>query len=186
MAKCAVCKTKFKPKYSSLQKTCGINCAIEYAQAQNRKAVERQRKAIEKQQRHETREAKEQLKTRRDYLKETQSVCNSYIRERDKLEGCISCDKPANWQGQWHASHYRPTGNCGALRYHEMNIHKSCSECNNHKSGNLVEYRIKLIQKIGLKNVEWLESQNDPYKWDVDDVKEIKAYFKAKKKFLLQ
>jgi len=67
-----------------------------------------------------------------------------------------------------------------------MNIHKACSECNNFKSGNLSEFRIKLIGKIGLEMVEWLESQNQPYQWDLEDIKEVKAYYKEQLKDLTQ
>jgi len=176
--KCRYCGEKFTPRVSSLQICCSVECSIEYAKEQRHKAVKKQYKKQQK-------EAKEKLKTRSDYLKEAQADCNTYIRERDKFEGCISCDKPAAWQGQWHASHYRPQGNCSALRFHPLNIHKACSQCNNHKSGNLIEYRIRLIRKIGQDAVEWLEAQNAAYKWDIDDVKEIKAYFKECKKAII-
>jgi len=144
----------------------------------------RAKEAREKKERKELREGRERLKSLSDHLKDAQIPCNKYIRIRDKDDGCISCDKPANWGGQWHASHYRPRGNCSSLRFHPMNIHKSCSECNNFKSGNLIEYRIELIKKIGLENVEWLESQNRPYSWEIDDAKEIKALYREKLKEL--
>jgi len=65
-----------------------------------------------------------------------------------------------------------------------MNIHKSCSECNNFKSGNLSEFRIRLIGKIGLDMIEFLESQNHPYQWDIDDINDVKQYYKEQIKLL--
>lgn len=151
-----------------------IKCALEDGKSQTAKKEAKQAKV----ERKANKEAKEKLKTKSNHLSDCQTACNKVIRIRDRDDGCISCDKPSTWGGQWHASHYRPRGNCSSLRFHSMNIHKSCSECNNHKSGNLIEYRIGLIKKIGFKNVEWLESQNRTYSWDVDDVKELKVYFR--------
>ena len=160
-------------QYTTLQNKCP-KCLAEIG----RKRHQKEQKAAHKAFRAETRKRKEKLKTRSDHAKDVQALCNKAVRIRDREEGCISCNKPATWGGQWHASHYRPTGNCSGLRFHPMNIHKACSECNNHKSGNLSEYRIRLIQKIGLENVEWLESQNALYKWDIEDLKELKKYFR--------
>jgi len=38
--------------------------------------------------------------------------------------------------------------------------------------------------KIGLYMVEFLESQNHPYKWHIDDVNDIKRYYKEQIKLL--
>lgn len=159
-------------KYTSLQNRCPKCLA------------ERVRKAREKKERKEHREAKERVKPRSAWLTSAQTACNQYIRERDKEYGCISCDKGPDWGGQWHSGHYRPAGNNPAIRYHPFNVHKQCSVCNNHKSGNLVDYRENLVGKIGIDAVEWLETQNQPYKWETEDLKEIKAYFKEQLKLL--
>ena len=70
------------------------------------------------------------------------------------------------------------------MRFHEMNIHKSCSECNGPKSGNLLFFRASLVKMIGAEYVEWLESQNQPYTWEIDDIKDVKQYYKDKLKAL--
>lgn len=173
---CKHCGETFTP-FRPLQKVCSPHCAYKFTQSEKERKAEKEFNA-------ETRRLKEKIKRKSEWAKEAQDACNKYIRARDKNEGCISCDKPPTWGGQWHASHYRPQGNCSALRFHQMNIHKSCSECNNHKSGNLTEYRIRLIQKIGLDNVEWLEAQNQPHKWEVEDLKEVKKYYTEKAKRL--
>lgn len=157
----------------SFQTGCSIPCAINIAKDKQ-----------EKKKRKDLARRKQDLKTRSDWLREAQKECNAYIRERDKAEGCISCDKPATWAGQWHASHYRPTGNCSPLRFHPFNISKACSECNNHKSGNLIPYRARLVELHGEQIVTWMESQNHPYSWDIEDLKDIKAYYKQKLKQL--
>lgn len=102
---CSVCKTEFTP-VRSLQKVCGPVCALAHAKAKE----SRQRKAIEKVERREIRAAKERIKSRAEYLKEAQAVMNRYVRLRDAHLGCVSCDKPATWPGQWHCSHFRSVG----------------------------------------------------------------------------
>jgi hypothetical protein len=155
-----------------------VKCSITHGQGLQRKEFKAKKKANNK--------AKKEFydNDRATVTAKTQKSCNEFIRARDKHLGCVSCDKPSTWQGQWHASHYRPSGNNSALRFHEMNIHKSCSECNNFKSGNLTPYRIVLIDKIGLSNVEYLENHNELYKWTLDDLKEITQYYKDKLKAL--
>lgn len=122
------------------------------------------------------------MKTKADHAKEAQSVFNAYIRERDKDEVCISCGR--FHQGQWHAGHYRTVGSHPELRYSELNVHKQCAPCNNHKSGNVVEYRINLLDKIGDKALAWLEGPHEPKKYTVDELKQIKAAYKQKLKEL--
>ena len=55
---------------------------------------------------------------------------------------------------------------------------------NNFKSGNSIDYRIHLIEKIGIDRVMFLEGPQEPVKWDIDDIKEIKAVYRAKWKQL--
>jgi len=181
--KCRWCGLIFFP-WVSTQFCCKASCALDYVKDKQDNQLRRETKAADKIKRKETRQRKEKLKTRSDWLKLAQTACNAYIRQRDILDGCISCNKPSTWSGQWHASHYRPSGNCSPLRFHPLNIHKACSECNNFKSGNLSEFRIKLIGKIGLEMVEFLESQNQPYQWDIDDINEVKAHYKEKLKLI--
>ena len=111
-----------------------------------------------------------------------QSVFNSYIRERDSERPCISCGR--NHGGQYHAGHYRSVGAHPELRFNEDNCHKQCSVCNNHKSGNIADYRIELIKRIGIEKVEWLEGPHDPNKYSCQDLKEIELAYKQKLKQL--
>ena len=125
------------------------------------------------------------LRSKSDWLKLCQKEFNAFIRLRDMNEPCISCGR---WhQGQWHASHYRAVGGLGSpLRFNELNCHRACSVCNNHKSGNLLEYRIALIKKIGLPLVEWLEKDYPSQNWKTEDIKWLTKYYKeAQKQFLL-
>ena len=63
---------------------------------------------------------------------------------------------------------------------------KAISSRNNHKSGNIVEYRINLVKKIGAEQVEWLEGKHEPKKYSIDEIKEIKAKYKNKLRELVR
>lgn len=174
--KCKVCGCYFVKTISSTQKVCSPKCAIILSKEQARKKREKQEKA-------ERRERKAKLKSRSEWLKDAQSVFNKFIRLRDKNEPCISCGK--HHKGQYHAGHYRSVGACPELRFCELNVHKQCAPCNDHKSGNIIEYRINLVKKIGVDKVEWLERQDhEPKKYTIEDCKEIIKYYKAKIKEL--
>lgn len=170
--KCKTCKTKFPP-YSSLATACSPKCAVVQAkEAEEKKA----RKALK--------EGREKLKTLTDHLNDAQTACNAFIRERDKHKPCISCGtrKP---NIQYCAGHYKTRGGHPELRFHPMNIHKQCNKnCNLMKSGNISEYKPKLIEKIGLSNVEWLEGKQEIQHLTIEDAKEIKAYYKEQLKIL--
>lgn len=93
-----------------------------------------------------------------DLKKTTQRIVNKWIRERDNGEPCLACGR---FQDSYEASHYIAQGSSGYLRYHPLNINNTCTACNRYKHGNLIYYRIGLVKKIGLKNVEWLENSRE-------------------------
>ena len=122
---------------------------------------------------------KNDLKTLQDWLKETQTIFNKYIRLRDNGLTCVSCDKPIN--GVKHASHYLSSGGHSAVRFHEDNVWVSCYKCNVMLSGNQIEYRKRLIKKIGVERVEWLEENgNQVKKWTIEELKELIKEYKQK------
>lgn len=77
-------------------------------------------------------------------------------------------------------------GAMAALRYHHDNIHLQCEPCNTAKSGNQLEYRIRLIKKIGVERVEWLEGNHESPHWKKDDYLRIEAEHKELFKQLLK
>ena len=167
--KCRICKTSFSP-YSSLQVVCSSKCAIIHAQDKNRR---NKAKAL--------REARNNDLTL--LKRKAQSIFNKYIRLRDKKEPCISCGYKGDGR-QWHAGHYKPMGGFSALRFDEENVHKQCSICNNHLSGNLAEYRKGLVIKIGQEALNRLEIGAHLKRWSVEELKEIITTYRAKIKEL--
>ena len=123
------------------------------------------------------REDKERIKTKAQWTREAQASVNKYIRARDKGRPCVSCGKPDNGQHQRHASHFRSVGACSSLRFNTWNIHASCMQCNSILSGNLIEYRIRLKDKVGAGRVDWLESRNEVTRYDIDYLRRIKKIF---------
>lgn len=169
---CSVCKTKFTP-VRSLQKVCGPKCASIHVENQKRK----QRKAIELVERREIRVRKQRLKSRADYLRETQAIFNQWIRLRDAAEPCISCGR--HHDGQYHAGHYRTVASAPELRFEPLNVWKQCAPCNNHKSGDIVNYRANLVSKLGAEKVEWLEGPHEPKRYTIEDLQAMKAHYRA-------
>jgi len=168
---CSICREKYRPT-SSMQKVCSVSCAIEYTRRQAAKKEADKAKA----ERKEVKAMRERLKTLRDWLKDAQVAVNAYIRERDKDKPCISCGR--FHQGAYDAGHYRSTGAAPELRFHEDNIHRQCVPCNQHKSGNAIEYRIRLIDRIGVARVEWLEGAHAPKKYTIDEAKQIRDKYR--------
>lgn len=180
--KCKECG-EYYTKFQSTQQVCSVKCAM----AMGKRKAEEKRKKQEKSDRLEAnrrmRERKEKLKSRSDWLKDLQRVFNEFIRLRDADLPCISCGR--YHQGQWHAGHYRSVGACPELRFNEDNVHKQCSACNNHLSGNILEYRLGLIEKIGSERVAFLERQDHPpLKLSVEEIKDLIKVYKAKVKEL--
>lgn len=100
--RCPECRVMFTPSRSS-QAVCGeIECAIAHGKSEKGRAIAG--KALAEIGRREIKVRKEALKSRGDHAKEAQAVINRYVRLRDAHLGCISCDKPATWGGQWHCS----------------------------------------------------------------------------------
>ncbi|HBO6281345.1 TPA: recombination protein NinG, partial [Pseudomonas aeruginosa] len=141
------------------------------------------RKAIADRERREVRVRKEKLKSRSDHLREAQQAFNEFIRWRDRIAGhaCISSGLPLDWSGnQTDAGHYRSTGAAPHLRFNENNCHAQRKLDNRYLSGNAVDYRVGLIARIGLAAVEELEADNSVRKYTVEDLKAIKAHYRAK------
>ena len=94
---------------------------------------------------------------------------NKFIRLRDCDENgyaiCISSGQSLRYGSpNYHAGHFIPAGSCEALRFNEDNVHGQGKSDNYWKSANLIEYRKRLIEKIGLRKVQELEFIKDQYK----------------------
>ncbi|MEB0133561.1 recombination protein NinG [Pseudomonas sp. CCI2.4] len=173
--KCAnsACDIEFIPAQLG-QKVCGWACGLAIAPANQDKA----RKALADVERKEIKVRKEKLKSRADHMKDAQTAFNAWIRERDIGLPCVSCGRHHN--GQWHSGHFKSVGGHPALRFEPLNATRQCAPCNTHKSGDLLNYRVELIKRIGIELVDWLDGPHEPKKYTIDDLKAITADYRAK------
>ena len=173
------CRASFVPQRLG-QAVCSPKCALATVEVQKAK----EKKSLAQAGRRDIKVRKEALKSRADHAKEAQTVINRYVRLRDAHLGCISCDKPATWGGQWHCSHFRSVGAAAHLRFNLWNMNKSCSQCNAHLSGNIMVYRPRLVEKIGAEKVAWLECNQDLVRHEIPYLKRLKSVFTKKAKRL--
>lgn len=173
--KCKCCPEKFIPR-NSLQTVCSPKCAIQLAN----QLSERKQKRQEKAERDDLRARREKLKTKSDWAKEAQVAVNRYIFWRDFGRPCIACGRQLNYGvrgGAVDASHYRSRGAAPWLRFNVFNNNAGCVHCNRDLSGNLIPYRINLIEKFGLHRVERIEHDNTVRKFDIEYLKRVKSIF---------
>jgi len=173
---CKQCKRKFQQK-QPLQYVCSLECSIDYAKELEEKKKKKENKAVKN-------KIKEKHKTWSSYVKDVESVFNAFIRERDKNLPCISCDALAGTY-KLTAGHFYPT-TYQYLRFNEDNVHGQCwFNCNKNKHGNVNEYRIRLIEKIGIKRVEQLdEDRVKKLDLTIPELIELKVNYKEKLRVL--
>lgn len=169
----ATCRASFVPA-KPFQSWCSPDCAV----AIIRQRQDKQRKSFAQRERREIKVRKEKLKTRADHLKDTQQAFNAWVRARDAALPCVSCGR--HHEGQYHAGHYRTVGANPELRFEPLNAWKQCAPCNNHLSGNLINYRISLLQRIGEEKVAWLEGPHEAKKYTIEELKAMTAEYRAK------
>ena len=172
------CRGSFVPQRLG-QAVCSPKCALAAVEVQKAK----EKKSLAQAGRREIKVRKEALKTRGDHMREAQQAFNEYIRTRDQAAGhlCISSGKSLDWSGNAvDAGHYRSVGSAPHLRFDERNCHAQSKQDNRFLSGNAVDYRIGLIARIGQEAVDTLESDQSVRKYTVDEIKAIKAKYRAK------
>ena len=172
--KCKACRKMFRP-FNSLQKACSPKCALDLVEEKKAKDRRKQINADKKALRESDRGW---------WIEQAQREFNKWIRNRDANQPCISCgeNRPSI---QYAAGHYRTVGACPELRFEELNCHKQCNRnCNQHRSGNIGEYRIGLRKRIGDELLEWLEGPHKPKHYTIEDLREIRdKYRKLNKEF---
>ncbi|HHE3608638.1 TPA: recombination protein NinG [Pasteurella multocida] len=184
--KCKVCGSYFV-KSKSTQKVCSVDCAIKLSKEESRK----KREKIQRSERLATKKRmtalKEKNKTHNELIKEAQEAVNKYIRARDVNQCCISCGTPLIAEqlgGGFDAGHYRSRGSAPHLRFYTLNIHGQCKKCNRYHGGNYHQFRIGLIERLGIEKVEQIEADQRPRHYSKDDLRRIKKIFNKKARML--
>lgn len=163
--RCKACRSMFTPA-SSWQTHCRAEaCAIAAAEV-----------AQAKRQRQEAREHRERLadsKPLAHWLDLTQRAVNALVKARDAGKPCISCGCLDAYE--WDAGHYLSRGARPELRFDLSNIALQCAACNRHKGGNQAQFRLGLIARIGLAEVERLEGPHPPAKFTRESLALIRS-----------
>ncbi len=182
--KCRHCTNSFTP-FNSLQVACSVECSLQLAKAKSQAKAkqesqqERKKEQAIKQLRKV--EFEKQHKTLSQYEKEAKRQFQLYCRLRDHSIGCISCGT-TNSQ-IWDGGHYMKAELYSGTIFHEFNVNKQCRKCNYFLGGNEFNYRIGLVSKIGLQEVEALEKEAQEkrfYKWTKAELIDIKELYLQK------
>lgn len=188
--KCAICKKQAKWP-AGMKAICSPECGAKLALS----LLEKEKKKQDKEFRKETARMKREFREddNKWWKKKATTELHAWIRNvRDKDDPCISCgryDHEINdafiCGGKWDAGHYLSKGGFEELRFEPLNIHKQCKSCNAGSSKYARkdktvrdEYRVRLINKIGIKQVEWLEGPHDPKRLRAADYKLIHEKYK--------
>ncbi|MBN6069427.1 recombination protein NinG [Aggregatibacter actinomycetemcomitans] len=180
--KCKVCGTKFGTMFFN-RWWCSPECGVELAQKTLKKQREKAAKKRQKEESAKIKQIKESMKSMGDLIKEAQSAVNKYIRLRDENKPCISCGKHlTNNQlgGGFDAGHFRSRGSAPHLRFYTLNIFGQCKRCNRYLGGNYQQFRIGLIDRIGVEKVEEIEADQYSRNYSKDDLRRIKQIFNKK------
>jgi hypothetical protein len=124
-------------------------------------------------------EIKEKLQTVQELTKLAQTYFNSFIRNRDRTKGCISCGSPLG--KKFDAGHYYSMGGHKAVTFNEDNVHGQCVYCNQYLHGNLLNYQIGIQKRIGSEKLIELQGKaHQEKKYTREELKEIIEIYKKK------
>jgi hypothetical protein len=184
MPRCKVkdCRAKLPKDAPPWQEVCSIACSLVWLEVKKAKARALQAKRSKKERYEKVRNFR--MQERPHQLRLTQSVFNRFIRLLDKDQGCITCLKPASWQGQWHAGHWKTTKARSDLRFCPLNVHKQCSECNNFHSGRADEYEKRLAEMYGQAVIDYLNTDLGPLTLSGEQLAKMRRTFAAECRLL--
>lgn len=175
--KCRACRGLFI-RTRPMQVACSMDCAAWVARTKREQAA--RRVAAEERRAHA--KALLAIKPRAKLIAEAQAAVNRYVRLRDAALPCISCQR--HHAGKWNAGHYRSTAAAPELRFDLDNLHKQCEPCNTHLSGNLIRYRVGLLDRIGADRLAAIEGPHEPRKWTREELIAMRQQFAAMAKEL--
>jgi len=138
------------------------------------------KKAHEKVVKQKDKVLKDKLKTVGQYEGEAKRVFQKFIRLRDVGLPCISCGSNSPLID---GGHFKKAEIYSGVIFNEHNCNAQCQKCNRFLGGNELNYRVGLIEKIGLAAVEELEQLADETrrtKLSKDDLTQIKKTYQKK------
>lgn len=176
---CPQCRKKFTAEEKAARRLIHPECIEAYAEAEEARAERKKAKelrALQRVERAADRKKRERLKTNGEKKSEAQAALNRWVvHGRDKDQPCISCGR--FHQGANHGGHYRSRGSAPHLSLDPRNVHRQCAPCNVYLHGNLINFRIGLVNRYGLAYVEELEADQEPRHYKGEDYDAIKAFY---------
>lgn len=168
MKKCKNCKVGFEPIRFNQKYCLDEPCIKVWVNSQKEKEWKTRKNEI-----------KEKLQTIQELTKLAQTYFNSFIRNRDRNKGCISC---SSLLGQkFDAGHYYSSGGHKVITFDEDNVHGQCVYCNQYLHGNLLNYQIGIQKRIGAEKLIELQSKaHKEKKYSRQELKEIIEMYKKK------
>ena len=166
---------------NSTNSVCGWKCALLQVNRINERKATIASKKVDSAKKRDLALRRLALRPKNWYVKQAQQAFNAFVRERDIGQVCISCQKPPK---KINCGHYKTTAARSDIRFHPFNGNIQCEHCNTWKSGAIDLYRPNLVKKIGLSNVEWLETQQPMQNLTIDDLIEIKQYYREQLKII--
>ena len=184
------CREWFNPGFQN-QTWCSADCGTVIALAKWEKDRQKAKQEAERRRREETQQEKRHTKIRKlavqplsYFHKQAQTAFNAYIRTRDAGQPCISCGRDTG--SKMNAGHFRTVGASKETRYDETNCHLQCEHCNSYLSGNIGEYKPRLIAKIGQAAFDRLMGPHELKKWTREELQELAAHYRQKTRELIK
>lgn len=149
--RCKQCGDSFLALKGEIRSFCSVDCGFKLAN----KNIKKAKQMAYKNKTRELKKKKEADKSLKRLCVELQVLVNKYIGLRDKGKPCISCGALAGESGHFYSigSKYQ----CSRFRFNLINIHRQCGYCNQHLSGNPLEYRKGLIERYGESYLDDIE-----------------------------
>lgn len=186
--KCKICGEWFHPRFFN-EWWCSPEHGAVFGIQERDKQRQRDMQEAEAKRKEQTQAERRSLKIRKLAVKplnyfhsKAQIAFNEFIRVRDSGHSCISCGR--NTGAKMNAGHYRTVGASKETRYDETNCHLQCEHCNSHLSGNIGEYKPRLIAKIGQEAFDRLMGFHEPKKWTREELQDLAAHYRAKTRAL--
>ena len=177
MKKCKNCKKVFNPRFSLLERFCwDVECKSLEAMEKLRQIKANTAKI----QRAKIKTQKIALMTVQQWASKAQASFNRFIRLRDESKGCVSCGVSLKGK-KFDAGHFYNANNHWSLRFDEANVRAQCVKCNRDLHGNLLEYRKRIVERIGAMELERLEMEaSATRKYTRDELKDIHEKYRLR------
>jgi len=178
------CGEVFTPT-RAMQGPCGPACAMAFvAKAKAKSAAKAKSDELKA-----DRAKLEAMKSMGKLRGEVQTAFNLFIRLRDKDKPCICCGKPLGdprYGGAYDAGHWLSRGSSPNLAFDERNVNAQRKGCNRPGGTTRAKFRAGMIARWGIAVVEALEADQAVRHHTKDELRAMRAEYRAKAKQLME